>query len=57
MRLLAALLGSVLALPAAAQTERRYDEAGRYTGRAERRSGTVRLYDGHGRYGGRVEKR
>lgn len=57
MRLPMVLLITLLAFPAEAQTERRYDAAGRYIGRAETRGAVTRHYDAAGRYTGRSEAR
>jgi YD repeat-containing protein len=46
-----------LATPALAQTERRYDDRGRFIGRAETQGGTTRFHDNRGRYTGRAETR
>ena len=56
---LALLLPLLLAfaLPAGAQTERRYDARGRAAGRAETRDGTTRFYDAQSRSTGRGESR
>jgi hypothetical protein len=51
------LLALTLAAPALAQTERRYDDRGRFTGRAETQGGTTNYYDDRGRKDWRSEKR
>jgi YD repeat-containing protein len=53
--LLSLAILSALALPALAQTERRYDDRGRYIGRTETQGGTTHFYDDSGRYTGRSE--